>query len=472
VHELTRSVLAYVRKHHLIHAGDRLAVAVSGGADSVALLRLMLELQDELGIVLSVAHLNHQLRGAESDADARFVRELATERRLEVISESREVRAYAAQKRLSLEAAAREVRYEFFHKLLHAAVNRVATAHTLDDQAETVLLKVVRGAGTRGMAGIYRELALPDQPSSEPGNRVPADPSIIRPLLATRRSQLREYLAGMAQSWREDASNQDLRHTRNRIRHEILPRIEREVNPAASEVLAETAEIARAEEEYWEREIRRLLPQVWSHREQAFERNLLHGFPLAVQRRLVKAASESLGLHLAFSQVAEILALGREGECSELPGHWSAKQHGRELQFRRGAEPPSAYEYRLKIPGETEIVEAGVCLETLFVSLHGKQTCEGQPLLDRRFSARVFTIRNWRAGERFWPAHRKAPKRIKELLQDCHITGAEKRSWPVVASGNDIVWLRGFGLGRDFQAKGREGILIREITRNRKPTPR
>jgi tRNA(Ile)-lysidine synthase len=251
-------VFEYARHHSLLKAGDRVGVAVSGGADAVALLRVLLELRKELGIVLSVVHFNHKLRGDQSEQDERFVAELAQRHGLEMRCESGEVAAYAAEKHLSLETAAREMRYRYFRQLLsEGRLSRIATGHTLDDQAETVLLKIVRGAGGRGLAGIYPQLPVR---SSQP--RYP-EASIIRPLLRTRRRDLEAYLATLGQSWREDKSNRDLRHMRNRVRHGILPRLEQYLNPEVREALAETAEIARGEEEDWEREVARSLPLVW-----------------------------------------------------------------------------------------------------------------------------------------------------------------------------------------------------------------
>jgi tRNA(Ile)-lysidine synthase len=241
VQSLGQTVLAYIRKHELLKAADRVGIAVSGGADSVALLRLLLELRKEIGIVLSVVHFNHKLRGAESEEDERFVAELAQRHKLELRHESGDVAAHAAEKHLSLETAAREMRYQFFRQLLmEGRLNRIATGHTLDDQAETVLLKIVRGAGGRGLAGIYPQLPVSGSQFSD-GVR----PSIVRPLLGTRRRELESYLLGLGQNWREDKSNRDLRHMRNRVRHGILPRLERYLNPAAREALAETAEMAR-----------------------------------------------------------------------------------------------------------------------------------------------------------------------------------------------------------------------------------
>jgi tRNA(Ile)-lysidine synthase len=473
VNRLAQSVGAYIRKYDLLRPGDRVGIAVSGGADSVALLRLMLELRDELGTVLSVVHLNHKLREADSDADEQFVRELAEAQGLEFISENCDVKAYSAGKKLSLEAAAREVRYEFFRRALQSSANRIATAHTLDDQAETVLMKLARGAGTRGLAGIYPKVAISRQPSAvsppepKPKSTAPSSQlTIIRPLLGTRRSLLRSYLAEIGQSWREDASNEDLRHTRNRMRHEILPRLEQEVNPGLCEVLAETAEIAGAEEEYWSKEISHILPQVWSQDEQGgiLQLKFFASLPLALQRRLVRAAAETLGMTLEFRHVEDILDQHSDGNSSVLPGQWIVTRHGDELRFRKAPEAASDYHYELPVPGKVTVIEAGIELETFVVNGASEtQTYNPQHLVNSRFAKGPLVVRNWRAGERFWPAHTKKPKKIKELLQDRHITGDAKRRWPVIASGDEIIWIRGLGVRRDFQSNGPTGVAIKEV---------
>ena len=262
---LAHRVLSYIRKQELLKPGDRVAAAVSGGADSVAMLRLLLELREEIGIVLSVVHFDHKLRGKESDRDEQFVAELARRQQLEFHGASADVARHAADKRLSLETAARELRYGYFWQLLHQGrPNRVATAHTCDDQAETVLMRVVRGAGTRGLAGIYPKLSF--HSLAEP---LIEDAAIVRPMLATGRQEVESYLKAIGQHWREDSSNLDLCHSRNRVRHEILPRLAQDLNPSLSTVLAESAEIARVEQDYWDQEVSRLLPAVWEDGKEA-----------------------------------------------------------------------------------------------------------------------------------------------------------------------------------------------------------
>jgi tRNA(Ile)-lysidine synthase len=462
VHKLAESVLGYVRKHELLRAGDRVGVAVSGGADSVALLRILLELRSELGIVLFVLHLNHKLRAEESDADEGFVRSLASAHGQEIVCEGRDVKAYAAEKKLSLEAGAREVRYEFFREAL-GELDRIATAHTLDDQAETVLMKLARGAGTRGLAGIYPKVSIQHSALSiQLGAK-----AVVRPLLSIRRERVVEYLGEIGQSWREDSSNRDLRHTRNRVRHGILPRLEENVNPAVREALAEAAEIARGEEEYWAGEIARMLPAVWERTDRGGRLycDRLGKVGLAARRRLVRAAGEALGLNLEFRQVEEILGLDSEGARASLSGGWVALLQKGELRFElislseAASDETSDYRYELSVPGEVVVSESGITVKASRVE-SGGEGYNPEHLLDSKYAGTGLIVRNWVAGERFWPAHTKDPKKIKELLQDRHITGDEKRLWPVVASGDEIVFVAGLGVRRDLLARGGVGVLI------------
>jgi tRNA(Ile)-lysidine synthase len=438
VQPLATNVLAYIRKHALLKAGDRVGVAVSGGADSVALLRLLLDLRAEIGIVLSVVHFNHQLRGAASDADAQFVGDLARHRKLDLHSENGDTAAYSVHKHLSIETAARELRYGYFRRLLtEARLNRVATAHTLDDQAETVLLKLTRGAGSRGLAGIY------------PQRSVGGEATIIRPLLATRRKDLEAYLKDLGQPWREDASNRDLRHARNRVRHGILPRLERFLNPAVREALAETAEIARAEEDFWQSVVAQELAQVWTQQDDSrgtLKSAALVALPLAFQRRVVRAAGESLGLRLEFHHVEDILALAStpSAKSTELPNGWIMSRNKHHLCLeRKSGIASSDYEYPLRVPGSIVIPELNSLVEAVLVPRNRVEAYNPDHLLKRALLGNELRVRNWRPGDRFWPAHTKAPKKIKELLPANGRSSRERRLWPVVVSGSEVIWVRG-----------------------------
>src|SRR5215475_15159116 len=231
---LAARLFGSIHEQASVRPGDRVGVAVSGGADSVALLLLLLELREKLGIVLSIVHFNHKLRGKASDADEKFVAKLAGEHRLEFHSASADVAKKAKKERANLEDAGRRARYDYFRSLVESGVcTRIAVAHTADDQAETVLGHILRGTGLAGLSGIH-----------------PVAGPIFRPLLTMRRSELRAYLRRKKQSWREDATNRDTKRMRARIRKKLLPLREKQFQPGIVERLATLADLAREDEAF------------------------------------------------------------------------------------------------------------------------------------------------------------------------------------------------------------------------------
>jgi tRNA(Ile)-lysidine synthase len=549
VHELTERLLEHIRRQELLRAGDRVGVAVSGGIDSVALLRLLLELRVEVGIVLSVVHFNHRLRGGESEADEEFVLKLAREHELEFLSEGEDVAHHASGQHVGVEAAARELRYEFFSRLLGLGkgeakdssrsgakaqhpkssnrsagsaappqsgppilLTKIATGHTLDDQAETVLMRLVRGTGLRGLGGIHPRLLVEDDAGETSGE-------IIRPLLEVRRRDLVQYLTTLDQPWREDSTNTDVKFTRNRMRQVVLPVLEREFNPAVAHSLAELAEIARGEEDYWENEVSGWLGTTvqWSEPEWAqpapplvqigaarsevtpsledpgrvlmnasVSRAWLLTESVAVQRRLVKAVGEYAGIPLGFKHIEEILrfAAGERGAGRKLslPLGWKLVREPESLVFlapdpqirdRRNQERIwQEYEYELPVPGRAIVSETGTVIEALRIKGRPQSTAyNSQYLLDPELLPGPLKVRNWRPGDRFWPAHTKSLKKIKELLAERKVAQSERRLWPVIVSGSEIVWVRGLPAPAKLDPKpGREAVLIRETALVEDPT--
>ncbi|HEY1801005.1 MAG TPA: tRNA lysidine(34) synthetase TilS [Terriglobales bacterium] len=483
---LSQKLLTYILRQELIQAGDRVGVAVSGGADSVALLRLLLELRKELGIVLSVVHLNHQLRGEESDGDEQFVKALALDNKLEFHGERVAVKAYAQSKHLSLEAAGRELRYGYFHRLLDRnRVDRIATAHTLDDQAETILLRLVRGTGTRGLAGIYPKLNI--LAASLP-SRTAGAAFIVRPLLNTSRKELEAYLSEISQEWREDSSNLDPQFSRNRVRHGMLPWLEENLNPSVRNTLADAAEVARAEEEYWESRVRDLLPRVSVQDSKAplsqLDLPALRELPLALQRRVLRAVGVPLGIHLEFQHVERILQLVNEQSALgpfSVPGGSVAKSAGKNnarLRFQAENLAPapahSSFAYALPVPGRIVVSEIQTEFHATLIppdAAEGYNPQDSENLMDARLLARNLQVRNWREGDRFWPAHTKAPRKIKQLLQERRVTGPERKVWPVIVSGNEIVWMRGFPLPAHLRSKNgtSSAVKIQELPLTGRP---
>jgi tRNA(Ile)-lysidine synthase len=230
--DLPSRLLASLRQASSIHAGDRVGVAVSGGADSVALLLLLLEIRQKLGIVVIVVHFNHQLRGRASDADEQFVAKLAAGLNLDLQTHRADVARLAARSKRNLEDAARRARYEWFSEIAGKKhLTHIATAHTADDQAETVLAHIFRGTGLAGLAGIHSRVDR-----------------VIRPLLSFRRAELRGFLRLRKQKWCEDATNRDITRTRARIRRKLIPLLEKQFQPAIVEHLAALADRAQDNE--------------------------------------------------------------------------------------------------------------------------------------------------------------------------------------------------------------------------------
>jgi len=468
MHELAEQLLKTIRKQGALRAGDRVAVAVSGGADSVALLYLLMELRAELGVVISVAHVNHKLRGSESDEDERFVRRLASASGLELHVCDAPVDGSGK----GVEAKARDLRYEFFRGLARdQRVSKIATAHTLDDQAETVLLRMFRGTGIRGLTGVHPRIAL------EEGGHWFGE--VVRPLLGLRHVALVKFLEKQGQNWREDSSNKDLTFLRNRVRHRLLPIIAEEFGESAIEHMGELAEIARAEEEQWTEGAER--PGL-EHSGAALNVEQLSSLRLATQRRVVRAWVEANapGASISFRLIEDVLDLagGTIGKELTLPGrmphpHPNAK-YARPYLIRRArhelvldADIGDArdYEYSLSVPGEVLIRELGIRIEARLADAETLSEQERElGVLDPAHVGKNIVIRNWRPGDRFWPVHTKEEKKVKELLGERHATGVEKQMWPVAMNEvGALLWVRGFPGPVSLRARAGKAVCIREV---------
>lgn len=453
----------------LLVPGMSVVVGLSGGADSVALLRALTAGATELGLVVSAAHLHHGLRGAEAVGDLEFCRDLAA--KLGVPFHEGRVDTGAAaepdpktgKSRETIEEAARRLRYSWFRQLLsegrpHAVV---ATAHTLDDQAETVLAKFLRGAWTEGLSGIYPKL----EGSKGAG-------CIIRPLLATTRAEIETYLCALGQDWREDSTNKHLSFTRNRIRHELLPVLEG-WNPRLREHLAQMAELARDEVAWWDAEVSRLAPQLILPGRpvrgggRASGAGLAAGIALdfmrlaalapALQRRLLRHAAGQFGVALDFTATQSLRSLalsGRAGQKLELPNGLRAERTPREIQLSLG--PNSAPrsksadrfvpEYNCSIPGQIDAPGFGLLLRIEFTTQappkSGKEIRSGA-------APQSVTLRNWRPGDRVTLRYSSGPRKVKEVLERLRVTGSDRSLWPVLEFDGRIVWMKGVELEPD-----------------------
>ncbi len=445
----------------MLQAGDRVGVAVSGGPDSVALLHALRQLRSELGILLGVVHFNHRLRGAESDADQEFTRRLAGSLDLDFVLDSAEV----SQAPGNLEQAGRLARYEFFRRLTaEMRFHKIAVGHTRTDQAETVLFRFLRGAATAGLAGIY--------PTMEGG--------IVRPLIEVERAEVIEFLQAGGFAWRQDSSNQNLALSRNRLRHSLLPQLEKDWNPRLASNLAHLADWARDEEEYWRAEIPLLAGRCLRLKGRVVYLDApgVAALPPALERRLLRHA---VGLvrgdlrQIEFEHIEQIRGLTAQPEGHgrvQIPGLDAFRSFGQlrlgPAEDRKGLENRN-FSLRLEIPGQLAVEQT----ESRFVFAlrpAGSQNPvynRGLALLDWERTPRPLWLRNWRPGDRYRPAGSLTQEKLKTLFQSRRVPLWERRHWPVVASEDQVVWSRGFGPAANLVA-GPETRTVLEIDEREK----
>lgn len=439
----------------MFQPGQRVGVAVSGGADSVCLLHVLLDLAPRWSLRLSVLHLDHQLRGEESREDARFVAEMARQFGLQ---------CHSGQARLTscegnLEQAARDARQAFFLQFLESgAVDRVALGHTRSDQAETVLFRFLRGSGTAGLAGIH--------PVSPRG--------FVRPLLAVTRDQVEDYLRKRGVPWRDDATNASLEFARNRIRHDLLPGLVRDWNPALVATLAQTADWAFEEERYWEAEVARLAGLYFTVRPPAvqFRADHLRSLPAAVARRLIRKAIQLTKGDMRgvdFCHVDAVAALAGPADGSgrlQIPGVDVFRSFDwiRMAPLRQGPPGGRLLSVPVEAPGSARLPGAGSTLEFEVLRRDSGYTGSMRHLDWERLPVPL-ELRNWRPGDQYRPLGSAHEVKIKTLFQEARIPLWERRDWPVVAGGDSIIWSRRFGPSSEYAASEatRVFLVIREI---------
>jgi tRNA(Ile)-lysidine synthase len=433
-------VLKAISRYNMIPSrGDRPArviAAVSGGADSVCLLHVLREIGADLA---GVAHFNHKLRAEASDEDERFVAALAA--RFEIPFYQAESGAGVLEG--NLEQAARRARRGFFAQLIRdGAADCVALGHTRDDQAETVLFRVLRGSGLAGLAGIHP---------------VTAD-GLIRPLIETTRAEVEDYLRSRGVVWREDSSNRDLRFARNRIRHELLPQLAREWNPRIAEALANLADLAFEEE----RLLRSQEPGVRSQNKTAVELSVeeMMAAPRAVARRVVRQAiAEAKGdlRGIEFQHIERVIEM-RAGRI-RLPGI----EVTRSFDWIRiapaggaiaGAAPFEAVS--VTVPGT--YAGGGSAVE---IRLEIDETPAAACANLKTELAAPIILRGWKPGDHYRPVGKSRDQKLKEMFQNARIPSWRRRAWPILESGGKILWAREFGAAQEFDATGHPGPVLR-----------
>jgi tRNA(Ile)-lysidine synthase len=431
-----------MRRSGFFKAGDRIGVAVSGGPDSILLLAFMKQLAREMGLTPVAVHFNHRLRGAEADADERFVCEQARRLGIDWMRGEGDVSKVARERHRNIEATARNLRYQFFFSLVNQGrVDKIVTAHTANDQAETVLLKLLRGAGTRGLGGIFPVL----------------ETKVVRPFLSVTRAEVEQEMKKLKLESRQDSSNENLNLRRNKIRKELLPLLQREFNPEVINLLKDLAERARDDEDCLESLAHeRARPwRVQEGSEQKIPARSLSEFPVAIGRRVLRQMIQAVRGNLRGVTYRQIEALRRfaveaqSGRRLMLPGAVEARREFDWLVLAPSLAPQRSLEYchPVVIPGGVSVPQIGLTFQFKIIGPEDgprAYNASGAVGLDPLKLSGPLVLRNWRAGDKFWASGSREARNLKGFFARRKIPQAERRVWPVLAAGDEIVWARDF----------------------------
>ncbi|MDR3578559.1 MAG: tRNA lysidine(34) synthetase TilS [Oryzomonas sp.] len=454
---LPARVARSIREHRLFAPGDTIIVALSGGADSTALLDLLSRLP-ELSPRLVAAHVNHCLRGPESDRDEEFVRSLAEQYRIPLECRRIDVKEHSRKERLNLEDAGRRVRIGFLSELRDSwQATAVALAHHADDQAETVLMRLLRGAGPGGLAGMpYRN-----------GRK------FIRPLLGITRAELTTYLAERGLAWREDASNQDTAFLRNRIRHELLPLLE-QYNPAIRERLAATAAVLADEHHLLNQLTKEVVDRACARDGDTFTCSVKHltEQPPALRRRFLRLLLERLagnldhftGRHI--KAMEHLLDSPRPNAVLNLPQRITALREYGSLVLRRTFAPPPAAMGELAITGTGHYPLPGgasLTLTSVPASVVAEPLAADTALFNPDRTPFPWHIRTFQDGDRIAPFGMAGSKKVKELFIDAKVPRSQRRSIPLLFCDDTLLWVCGLRASQHARLDGTSDRAIKAV---------
>jgi tRNA(Ile)-lysidine synthase len=442
---LSQHVRALIEKHQMLSIDDRVLVGVSGGADSVALLLVL----RELGHTVAAAHLNHGLRGADSDEDEKFVADLAAREGVRCFVR----RAAIAGRGGNLEAAGREARKEFFEDIAREhGFTKVALAHNRDDRVETFLLHLMRGAGTQGLISMTF-----------------VSGTTIRPLLETPRAQIEEYLRLHNQAWRTDRTNSDISFARNRMRHETLPQLASSFNVRLVDSLSRTVSILQDEDDWMTAMTESWLARHGNSDGQGLDAEALRALPAALARRVIRTTLRRAGSFLTdvtydhIESIRGLLESGKSGKVIPLPGGLIAAREFDRLVLLSGNESAVEFDYSLEIPGTVHIPELrqgfrAHCLES-HEMIGALKPSPGRVFVDGSRLGACVKIRNWKPGDYYKPAGWPAGK-VKKLFQRARVPRSQRCRWPIFVTDSTIVWVASFPVSREFIPGGETQKIV------------
>lgn len=431
-------VKEWIECHRLIRKGDKVVVACSGGPDSLALVHILCQLAEPLAFDIAVAHLDHMFRGAQSAADADFVRDFCARLGLPCYVKAMDVPEYIRQTGLSTQEAARIVRYHYLQEVASEFGGaKIATGHHKDDQAETILLHLFRGAGSSGMEGMK-----------------PENGNIIHPLLAVSRKEIENYCREQGFTPRLDASNLKTDYLRNYLRLDLIPQIEREINSSVKDALIRAAQIIGDEHSLVEQQAQALWREVVSEQQGRLilSRPILSTQHVALQRQLIRLAIEKKRGDLrgiSFCHVEKVIELvncGITGSEIKLPSLIVAKSYSGLEFFEPGQdEPPAGISspVMLSTPGITEVPELNLAVAAEISDYRPPDKGRLSAIFDWDILHPPISVRTRQAGDKFHPAGAPGGKKLKEYLIDAKVPRRERDAVPVICDDKGIIWLAG-----------------------------
>jgi tRNA(Ile)-lysidine synthase len=440
---LSASAAQYIRKNSLISDRDHILAAVSGGPDSVALLSILVNLKDILGIErITVVHFDHRLRGHESDEDREFVRALAYSTGLDFHCGAADVRSFAQNRKISVEMAARECRRSFLQGAA-AALNarKIALGHTANDQAEEVLLRILRGTGPSGIQAM--------SPGTAEG--------IIRPLLFATRDKILEYLLERGIAFRNDSSNFDPFCQRNFLRLKVFPLLREAFHPQIAETIARCADLAREEESWWASQIETRWRDIcleFSQGRATLDLKRLKQLHPALLRRILRLAVEKVrgslsGIELVHLEtLIELVFSGMTGKSVRFPGGIEAVGHGAKLIIRptKGAAPKDLQREVLPVPGPGNYIFGQYSFEIGFFDENAGCVPSFGADCVRMDADKLdwpLELRFRRPGDRFQPFGMTGSKKLQDFFTDCMVPREDRQKVPLLCDRDKICWVAG-----------------------------
>jgi tRNA(Ile)-lysidine synthase len=464
--DLRCKVRAFSLKHNLLARGDSVLIAVSGGPDSVALLHLLYGLRKDFALRLEVAHVEHGMRGDEAKSDAVFVQDWAERLDLPLHMKAMSIPALRAKTgKGNLEELGRRERYRFFADVAKQRnLNRIATAHTLNDQAETVLMWLLRGAGPKGLGGI-----APCQTLEVAAGEWSKPPTLIRPLLGVAKEPLLEFLRQKNLSYCVDRTNEDSAYLRNWLRLEVLPRLKERIDERLPLRLAQLAELFRDEADYLNKRAQEELDVLSANTGLSRERFLC--LPKAMQREVLRLWIKQARGHLRgidFDHAEAALDLINQGPAQSrvsIPGGWELVRAYDNLRLARSVQNRLSprYAYPLRVDTLLAVPEAGMTISCRRLTGSACELPAGpsEAIFDVAALAASLVVRNFRPGDRFQPFGMAGHKKVKDLFIEKKVPRSTRALLPLLVMGREVLWLPGYGRS-DI---GRVGPGVKEILR-------